>query len=158
MTPGPPCGARRHVLVVHDLFVLDHPEWYSRVYVWTHAPLLRAQIRSAAVIVAVSQPVADQLSTRTTSRWPSRRMRRAPCSATGELGDIAVRLGLTAGEYFLVVGSKDPRKNLGRLAAAYGRLSESERRAHPLVVAGGGSSIYRGERSSGRGAPSRPAI
>ncbi len=146
MTSRAPLWRQRHVLVVHDLFVLTNPEWYSRIYVWTHAPLLRAQIRSAAVIVAVSQPVADQLSTRydkpvvVAPNAPS-----AVFSRTGELGDIAVRLDLTAGEYFLVVGSKDPRKNLGRLAAAYGRLSESERRAHPLVVVGGGSSIYRGE-------------
>ena len=62
MTARAPFWRRRHVLVVHDLFVLTNPEWFSRRYVWTHAPLLRAQIRSAAVVVAVSQPVADQVA------------------------------------------------------------------------------------------------
>ena len=62
MTSRAPFWRRRQVLVVHDLFVLTNPEWFSRRYVWTHAPLLRAQIRSAAVVVAVSQPVADQIA------------------------------------------------------------------------------------------------
>jgi glycosyltransferase involved in cell wall biosynthesis len=39
----------------------------------------------------------------------------------------------------------DPRKNLRRLADAYGQLSNTERRDHPLVVVGGGSSIYKDE-------------
>ena len=47
------------MLVVHDFFVLTDPEWFSRRYVWTHAPLLRAQLRSAAAVVAVSQPIAE---------------------------------------------------------------------------------------------------
>lgn len=62
MTARAPFWRRRHVLVVHDIFVLTNPEWFSRLYVWTRAPLLRAQIRSAAVVVAVSQLVADQIA------------------------------------------------------------------------------------------------
>ena len=50
-----------------------------------------------------------------------------------------------AGTYFLAVGSRDPRKNLGRLVEAYGQLSPEERRRHPLVVVGGSAAIYRAE-------------
>ena len=56
LTSRAPLWRRRHVLVVHDLFVLTNPEWFSRRYIWTHAPLLRAQIPSAAAVVAVSGP------------------------------------------------------------------------------------------------------
>jgi glycosyltransferase involved in cell wall biosynthesis len=115
--------------------------------VWTHAPLLRAQIRSAAAVVAVSQPVADQLA-RSYDR-PVVVAPNAPSevfSRWTEDDDVALRdLGLTAGSYFLAVGNRDPRKNLPRLAAAYAQLSARERRQHPLVLVGGGDAIYRSE-------------
>ena len=50
------------------------------------------------------------------------------------------------GTYFFAVGNRDPRKNLVRLIEAYGQLSPQERRAHPLLVAGGGASISRSEK------------
>ena len=61
LTSRSPVIARRHTVVVHDLFVLRHPEWYSPRYARTHAPLLAAQLRTAAGIVAVSAPVADEI-------------------------------------------------------------------------------------------------
>ena len=150
MTARAPVWRRRHVLVVHDLFVLTNPDWFSRRYVWTHAPLIRAQIRSAAVVVAVSRPVADQVA-RLRSGRPVVVAPNAPSevftSAADAPADDAVleARGLTPGSYFLAVGSRDPRKNLARLTEAYGRLTADERRRHPLVLVGGGATIFRGE-------------
>lgn len=147
LTSRAPLWRRQQVLVVHDLFVLTNPEWFSRRYVWTHAPLLRAQISSAAAVIAVSQPVADQLARRRSGtiavapNAPSE-VFRAPVAAVEDRAALDER-GLVAGAYFLTVGSKDPRKNLGRLAEAYGQLSADERRRHPLVVVGGSSAIFR---------------
>lgn len=149
MTSRAPLWCHRHVLVVHDLFVLTNPEWFSRRYVWTHAPLLRAQIRTAAAVVAVSRPVAEQLAqlrsgpVEVAPNAPSDVFRTPP--AEGDTAALDDR-GLAAGSYFLAVGSRDPRKNLVRLAAAYGMLSADERRRHPLVVVGAGSAIFRDER------------
>jgi glycosyltransferase involved in cell wall biosynthesis len=149
MTSRAPLWRRRQVLVIHDLFVLTNPEWFSRRYVWTHAPLLRAQIRSAAAVVAVSKPVADQLArlcsglVEVAPNAPSEVFRQHDAEA--DAGAALADRGLVAGSYFLAVGSRDPRKNLVRLAAAYARLSEEERRRHPLVVVGGGSAIFRAE-------------
>jgi glycosyltransferase involved in cell wall biosynthesis len=148
MTSRAPLWRRRHVLVVHDLFVLTNPEWFSRRYVWTHAPLLRAQIRSAAVVVAVSQPVADQVARLRSGpvvvapNAPSEVFRRA---GDGPDRDALEARGLTPGSYFLAVGSRDPRKNLTRLVEAYGRLDADARRRHPLVIVGGGAAIFRNE-------------
>jgi glycosyltransferase involved in cell wall biosynthesis len=150
MTARAPLWRRRHVLVVHDLFVLTNPEWFSRRYVWTHAPLLRAQIRSAAVVVTVSQPVADQVARLRSG--PVLVAPNAPSEVFRAAGDAVIppnnamsARGLEAGTYFLAVGSRDPRKNLARLVEAYAGLSADERRRHPLVLVGGGSSIFRGE-------------
>lgn len=145
MTSRAPLWCRRHVLVVHDLFVISHPEWYSRSYVWTHAPLLRAQIRTAAGVVAVSQPVADELAA--LGRTGVQVAPNAPSDAFVGGGDepstVLVDKGIDRGSYFLAVGSRDPRKNLHRLAEAYGMLDEDTREAHALVLVGGGASIYR---------------
>ncbi len=146
MTSRAPLWRRRHVLVVHDLFVLTNPEWFSRLYVWTHAPLLRAQIRSAAAVVAVSAPTAERLA-----RWRRDPVAVAPNAASEVFrrrsdDDAAlVRRGLVHGSYFLAVGNRDPRKNFRRLTQAYGRLSAAQRSKHPLVLVGGGSAIYRDE-------------
>ena len=46
-------------------------------------------------------------------------------------------LDLEPQRYLLAVGTLEPRKNLGTLVAAYGRLSQRERARMPLVIAGG---------------------
>lgn len=151
MTSRAPFWRRRHVLVIHDLFVLTNPEWFSRRYVWTHAPLLRAQIRSAAAIVAVSRPVADQVAEHypgpivVAPNAPSAVFLDEPKGSDPVDQDALADRGLTADEYFLTVGSLDPRKNLPRLAQAYAALSDQERADHPLVIVGGGSGVFRSE-------------
>lgn len=152
MTARAPLWQRRHVLVVHDLFVLTNPEWFSRTYVWTHAPLLRSQLRRAAALVAVSQPVADELASydapvRVAPNAPSAVFTLSEGPKADDKGavDALAELGLVAGSYFLTVGSMDPRKNLPLLAQAYAKLTEHERQTHPLVVVGGGSRVFRSQ-------------
>ena len=150
MTSRAPLWRRRHVLVVHDLFVLTNPEWFSRRYVWTHAPLLRLQLRSAATVVAVSQPVADQLPSYyrgpvvVAPNAPSEAF-TADVAAAGDPERVLGTLGLLPGRYLLTVGSRDPRKNLGRLAQAYSSLDPQQRADFPLVVVGGGHAAFRDE-------------
>ena len=145
MTARAPWYHPRHVVVVHDLFVIEHPEWFSRIYYWTHAPLLRLQLQTARALVAVSEPVAEQvrrlrpdLEVAVAPNAPSEVFTRA----AGEDTEPLARHDLVPGSYFLVVGNLEPRKNLARLAAAYGLLTDAQRAAAPLVVVGGGASIY----------------
>lgn len=147
MTARAPIWSPRQILVIHDLFVLSHPEWFSRRYVWTHAPLLRVQVRWAAAVVAVSQPVADALAGRRKAAVPV--ATNAPSEVFSQRCDgasaVLAEHGVEPGTYFLAVGSRDPRKNLRRLAQAYSQLTPAERRTHPLVLVGGGAAIYRDE-------------
>lgn len=151
MTSRAPLRHPRHILIVHDLFVLTNPEWYSRRYVWTHAPLLRAQIRQARAVIAVSEPCAQDLA-----KYRDDEISVAPnapskvFSAPEVPADLEMlrNRGLEPRSYLLTVGSLDPRKNLVRLAAAYARLTPSIRRRYPLVVAGGGASIFRAENAN----------
>jgi len=50
-------------------------------------------------------------------------------------GDAAARLGVT-GEYVLAVGTREPRKNLGRLIRAFAELPTELRERFSLAVAG----------------------
>ncbi|WP_062201923.1 glycosyltransferase family 4 protein [Demequina salsinemoris] len=143
--------ARRQVLVVHDLFVLTNPEWFSRKYVLTHAPTLRAQLRTASAVVAVSEPTAEAVRGRFAGKVvvapnaPSDVFRSSPSAADAAATGALESRGLREDGYLLTVGSKDPRKNLPRLAHAYGLLPEETRSRFPLVVVGGGAAIYQGE-------------
>lgn len=145
LTSRGPVVARRHVVVVHDLFVLDHPEWYSKKYVATHAPILRAQIRSAELLAAVSEPVAQRLR-ETVGR--GKRVVTVPNAPAqqfriGLTPPEACRThGLLEGEYVLAVGSQEPRKNLDRLIAAHAELPANLRTQYPLVLVGAAASIY----------------
>jgi glycosyltransferase involved in cell wall biosynthesis len=147
LTARAPWLHRRQVLVVHDLFVLTHPEWFSRQYVLTHAVLLRAQLKRAVAVVAVSQPVADEV--RPMFSGPIVVAPNAPSDVFGHSsGSDATALasrGLRPDGYLLAVGSMDPRKNLPVLAEAYASLGADERARLPLVVVGGGAAIYRDE-------------
>jgi glycosyltransferase involved in cell wall biosynthesis len=148
MTARSPMLARRHTVVIHDLFVLEHPEWYSKTYVRTHAPVLSAQMRTASGLVAVSVPVAEQLR----RRFPRKRIAVAPNAPSNvfrrpspedlPLGvrDFLATPGVEG--FYFAVGSLDPRKNFSRLMEAYTRLPSAVRRAYPLVIAGGSSTVF----------------
>lgn len=146
LTSRAPLYRPRHVVTVHDLFVITNPEWYSRKYVATHAPLLRAQLRTATGLVCVSEPTRDAVLEYlgTNVRWVV-----APNAASGfvmsapSLDDNTLReFGLTPGSYLLCVGSADPRKNMRTLSEAYASLPRQVRRAFPLVVAGGAHDAF----------------
>lgn len=143
LTSRAPFVHRRHVFVVHDLFVLTHPEWFAPSYVATHAPALRLQLRTAHALIAVSEPVADQVRDHVRGRVPVTVATNAGDSAALVRGPVRSPApapgmpGIEPGSYFLAVGSRDPRKNLRTLAEAYGNLPAPVRRAHPLVVVGG---------------------
>jgi glycosyltransferase involved in cell wall biosynthesis len=148
LTSRSPVIARHHTVVVHDLFVLRHPEWYSHRYARTHAPLLAAQLRTASGIVAVSAPVADEIR-RLYPRTPVTVAPNAPSdvflrSSAAELPQAVHRLTDSPGvEGFLfAVGSHDPRKNFAGLVEAYRLLPQSLRTAYPLVIAGGDSRVF----------------
>ena len=149
MTSRAPVYHRAHAVVVHDLFVITNPEWYSRKYVITHAPLLRAHLRTAKVIVTVSEPVAAQVRALGLSTAPvvvapnaPSPVFQAPQSRAGA-EQVLSRFGLTDRGFLLAVGSMDPRKNLPGLTRAYLALPEEVRREVPLVLVGAESSVFK---------------
>lgn len=148
LTSRGPIFALKHVLVIHDLFVLTNPEWYSKAYVASHAPVLRLQLLTAKIIVVVSDPVGEQVRQIVGKRKriivvpnaPARVFQDEP--SADQIQQTCSRYGVPVGNYILSVGSKDPRKNLERLVEAYLSLPANQRLACPLVLVGGSSSVF----------------
>jgi glycosyltransferase involved in cell wall biosynthesis len=138
--------ARNHVVTVHDLFVFEHPEWYSRRYVLTHRAVQWFQMRTATVLVAVSEPTAERLRAIVGQRCMIVVAPNAPSPSLEQADhDLTARVmathNLSEGRFFLAVGSADPRKNLSRIAEAHsgsGLAAEL-----PLVVVGSQAGIFR---------------
>lgn len=146
LTSRGPVAAPRHLVVIHDLFVLTNPEWFSLRYVRTHAPFLMAQIRTAAGLIAVSEATADELAAVAPSGVPVVVAPNAPSgifTREGDVEHVLSRYSLERGRYLLSVGSKDPRKNLGGLMTAYNALPDEVRRGFPLVLVGGRHASFR---------------
>lgn len=149
LTSRGPVVAPRQVVVVHDLFVIEHPEWYSPQYVRSHQPLLRAQLRYSEAIIAVSEPVAQRVREIVGYSKPVVTAPNAPSAAFLPVGTrqddhaVLMKYGLASNGYVLGVGSADPRKNVDRLIAAHRTLERGLRAQFPIVLAGGGSSIFR---------------
>lgn len=148
LTSRGPIRSSRQVVVVHDVFVLERPEWFSRRYVLTHRPVLIQQLRSAAGLIAVSDATAQALRRHVPA---GRAVAVAPNAPAGiflrpppenERRGALERWGLTEGRFFLCVGSLDPRKNLESLVKAHLALPESVRREYPLVVVGAKGSAF----------------
>jgi glycosyltransferase involved in cell wall biosynthesis len=142
LTSRAPLAHPRHVVTVHDLFPLTHPEWYSRRYLRVHAPLLERLLKTSAGVIVVSEPVEKQI----------REQALCPDETPIVVAPNAPTLSLLtpqgvdsepepsrrpAGKYFVAVGTiNDPRKNLARVLEAYGQLPGQVRSQAPLLVVG----------------------
>lgn len=144
LTSRGPLWHPRHVIVVHDHFVLTHPEWFSRQYAATHAPMLRSQIRSAKGLVFVSPATRDRHHELFGETKPHV---VAPNGVSPPL--IGNKNYHADSDYLLVVGSRDPRKNIGTLIQAFSMMGRGRAGEVRLVVTGGSDPSIFGGRESG---------
>jgi glycosyltransferase involved in cell wall biosynthesis len=101
------------VVTVHDLAVLQHPEWFNR---WTAAYSRLAVprvVRAASRVIAVSEFTKGELVSRLGT--PEEKIRVVP----NAVEDVFTPEGPRAeGDYVLAVGTLEPRKNLARIVRA----------------------------------------
>jgi glycosyltransferase involved in cell wall biosynthesis len=141
LQPFPPVRtAAPQVATVHDLFPLEHPEWYSRFDRWTYERSIRLLVRRAARIVVPSAYVAD----RVTEALGVERSRLVvvPLGVSGvfaggvgahEVAEVCRRFGLDPGGYAVCVGTVSTRKNVITTVRAAAELPAP---ALPLVMIG----------------------
>jgi glycosyltransferase involved in cell wall biosynthesis len=140
----------KHIVTIHDVSVLDHPEWFSRRYSSWHNFLLPRLARNAAHILTVSEFSRKRLSqtldldTNRISVVPSPLSSRFRPIEPTTIDQVLTRLALPR-NYVLSVGSLEPRKNIARLLEAWSLLLDRKALAEDvhMVVVGGKSSLYR---------------
>ena len=149
LTARAPVFHPRNVVVVHDLFPLTNPEWFSPMFAAVQATLLRAHLRFAKTIAVVSEPMAEEVRKRARPGMAVTVVPNAPSDVflapQAEPSGILEKLRLEPEGYLLVVGSLDPRKNLARILEAYEELDPEHKRVTPLVIAGSSSGIFGGK-------------
>jgi alpha-1,3-rhamnosyl/mannosyltransferase len=128
--------------VIYDLSTFRHPEFHPSDRVRWLEPL-RDLVGRAPLIQTISdfsrREIADIFS------YPLAKIFVAPPAAAPvfvPLGEDLTqpgldRLNLKYGEFFLVVGTHEPRKNIRTAVLAYARLPQATRARYPLVLAGG---------------------
>ncbi|MDS4019331.1 MAG: glycosyltransferase family 1 protein [Candidatus Competibacter sp.] len=137
----PPC-ANPTVATLHDLSHLHYPRFHPRERIAYLERYLPRTLEQATRLIAVSEFVRQEIihllgvpehRIVTVHNGVDPEFRPYPLS---ELIPPLSRYSLQPGGYLLGVSTLEPRKNLGRLAEAYGRLPPALRRRYPLVLAG----------------------
>ena len=141
LQPFPPVRASAPAVVtVHDLFPLEHPEWYSRSHGWAGRQGIRWAVRRATRIVVPSGYVAERLAGLLGVSAP--RVEVVPHGVSGvfssavagpEMADVCRRFGVSPGRFAVCVGAVSARKNSIVLVRAAAQLGPA---GLPLVMIG----------------------
>ena len=129
------------VLTIHDLSVLNHPEWHPADRVARYARDFERGLRQCSHIVTVSEFIRQEIIH--TLGWSPERVTVTPNGVRPGLGPLPAaavqrelsRLGLPA-QYLLYIGTLEPRKNLLMLLRAYTSLPWETRDKFPLLLVG----------------------
>ncbi len=137
-----PLGYRPQVVTFHDLFPIEHPEWYSQSYAAWYSFLFRRLAAQAAHLIAVSAYTKDRIA-KLLGRDPeeitvvhngvSGALRP---TTTLEAARAGAALALPSRRYLLSVSSLETRKNLKTILEAWRIAQRSLPDTVWLVLAG----------------------
>ena len=137
-----PLAVGNQVVTIHDVAPLDHPEWMNRRFATWYRFLIPRLARRVRHIIVVSESTRQRLLARTgvdpckiSVIYPGVDDRFSPTTADA-IATLRRDLALPDGRYVLSVGSLEPRKNLGRLLAAWERVAAELPKDVWLVIAG----------------------
>lgn len=143
-----PINFHNQVLSLHDLSVIDHPEWFSQEYALWHRFLLPRLIRSVKAVITMSYFTKTRIM-----EYFGLQSEMIHCIPEGvdpfhfhsqseaEISRIRRRYDLK-GDFLLLVASLEPRKNIERLLDAWNRIS-SKLRDKTLVISGGKYRVFK---------------
>jgi glycosyltransferase involved in cell wall biosynthesis len=150
-----PSRKAKHIVTLHDLFFLKHPDMTEAEIRRDYAPLVRDHVRRADGVICVSEHTASEarllldvspgkIAVIPNGIDPAYRL---PISADA-VDAVLARRGLPRGA-ILYIGSDAKRKNLVNLAMAYIGLGARRSTLPPLVLVGPGPEWAQGGTISG---------
>ncbi|WP_285373466.1 glycosyltransferase family 1 protein [Pseudomonas sp. lyk4-TYG-107] len=130
------------VITLHDLTHLHYPETQPPARLQEIERRLATGVRQAQVIVTDSQAIADEAQS--CFGLPAERFVVAPLGVAERfhprdahtIDPVLKAHAVTAREYFLCVGTLEPRKNLRLALRAHALLPEAVRQRFPLLIVG----------------------
>jgi alpha-1,3-rhamnosyl/mannosyltransferase len=141
LQPFPPVRtASPQVVTVHDLFTVEHPNWYRWLDRWTYERSFALLVRRASRIVVPSDYVARRVSD--VLGIDPARVVVVPLGVSGafsasdgadEDAEVCRRFGLSPGAYAVCLGTVSTRKNVVTLVRAAASLPAP---GVPLVMIG----------------------
>ncbi len=144
----PPLGVRRSVATFYDAAFHKFPQFYGG---WTARKweyLFRRSVRKADAVIVISESTRNDLIEMTGISSRKVHIVRPPVdpifneSASSEQKDRVRRKYSLPDEFFLFVGTLEPRKNVVRLVKAFEMFHQKHRTDVSLVLVGGKGWLY----------------
>jgi glycosyltransferase involved in cell wall biosynthesis len=131
--------ARPSVITVHDLAIYAHPEWFPAGQLFSRRFVVPASVRKARRIIAVSHATARDLQRLFAVRPEKISVIHEGVEHPPVDERAAEKASPVKGDYFLYLGTVEPRKNVDGLVRAYATLAREFPKSlgkTELVVAG----------------------
>ena len=114
---GPLMGGKQ-IVAIHNLAFWHHPEWYDKGFARTYKELIPRLIRQASHVITLSEHSKNDICR--TLVIPKQKISVVPpFTLFSGKHDKPNKLDRP---YFLIVGSSDPRKNIGKAIEAFKRM------------------------------------
>jgi glycosyltransferase involved in cell wall biosynthesis len=138
-----PVFARNHIVYIHDVAVIEHPEWFAKKFSLYYSIMLPLIARFCKHIVTVSEYSKERI-VKVLKVSPDK-VTVIPNGVseffTNDSGVLVEKYGLQEGKYLLSVGSIEPRKNLDTVVQAW-HQSGIKKQGYKLALVGGGIASF----------------
>jgi glycosyltransferase involved in cell wall biosynthesis len=123
-----PLALRHQVVTIHDLSPIEHPEWSAPKFAAWYQFLLPKLAQRAARLITVSEYTRQRVIER--FRIPEHKVTaialgvdpRFHTQSAVTIMQMRRTLSIPSERYFVAMGSREPRKNLKRLLAAWDQI------------------------------------
>jgi glycosyltransferase involved in cell wall biosynthesis len=137
----------KHVVMLHDVAVIEHPEWFSKKFHFYYKNIIPVLLKNARLILTVSE--FSKLRIIENYPFVEGKIEVVPNGVSNQFfakttlsNELKNRYQISENKYILTVGSIEPRKNLMGLLKAWNFSSCSDK-GLKLVVVGGRSENFK---------------
>lgn len=141
-----PCGSgpllvRKHVVTVHDASVFACPQCFKWGYRTFHKTLLPLLSRRVPRLITVSEFSKSELLSYKIGTGEKISVVHNGVNMKA-FANRDRKITMDSDKYVLSVGSRDPRKNVGRLLEAWASIPSNLKHGLTLVIAGDGGRVF----------------